>query len=335
MSVVLSKVKLQQTFGKCKTAPSVIAESGLQATKEGILMGKTTVAPRHAFGDAVFHGSAKSSSPEWHELRKAGLGGSDIAAVCKVSPWASPWSVWAKKTGHLEDVSGGTESMEWGSRLEAVILDKFAEEHPDLSLTRDPGTWAHKDRPWQLANPDAFYLTADGSNGIIEVKTARYEDDWANGVPAYYRTQVLWYLQTFGFKHAYVVVLFSGSKYREFEITYDEFEAEANLAEAEKMWELIQSQTQPEFDGLFSTYETVRALNPDIDADSSVELGELYLHYYEAAQAADEANQHLNEMKSRVLDAMGTAKRGLFDDRWVLTRQSKSGGNPYLVAKKS
>lgn len=298
-------------------------------------MAKKSVAALKTIGQAVFVGSAENGSPEWHALRKQGLGGSDIAAVCKVSPWASPWSVWAKKTGNLEDASGGSEAMEWGTRLESVILDKFQDEHP-IRLSRNVGTWAHRERPWQLANPDAFYLNENNeAEGIIEVKTARYEDDWANGVPAYYRTQVLWYLQTFGFKHAYVIVLFGGQKYREFEVTLDEFEAEANLAEAEKMWWLIQSQTQPEFDGMFSTYETVRALNPDIEADEAVELGDLYLHYYEASKAAEEAGLRLNEMKSRVLDAMGKAKRGLFEDRWVLTRQSKNGGTPYLVAKKN
>jgi putative phage-type endonuclease len=306
----------------------------LHATKKGLLMAKKSVASPATIGSAVFVAKAENGSPEWHELRRLGLGGSDIAAVCKVSPWSSPWSVWAKKTGNLEDASGTSEAMEWGTRLEDVILDKFTEDHSDLTLMRNAGTWAHKERPWQLANPDAIYLVDGEPAGIVEVKTARYEDDWASGVPAYYRTQVLWYSQTFGFKQAFVVVLFGGQKYREFEVTLDEFEAEANLAEAEKMWALIQSQTQPEFDGMFATLETVRALNPDIDQDASVELGDLYLAYYEASSAVDEATKILNEMKSRVLDAMGTAKRGLFDDRWVLTRQSKNGGTPFLVTKK-
>lgn len=334
MSVVLSNVNTKTFTRGMQNRPQHHCRERLHATKKGILMAKKSVAALKTIGQAVFVGHAENGSPEWHELRKAGLGGSDIAAVCKVSPWASPWSVWAKKTGNLEETSGSSEAMEWGTRLESVILDKFQEEH-NLYLGRNVGTWAHSERPWQLANPDAFYLNENNEPvGIVEVKTARYEDDWANGVPAYYRTQVLWYLQTFGFKHAWVIVLFSGQKYREYEVTLDEFEAEANLAEAEKMWALIQSNTQPEFDGMFATYETIRALHPDIDQEEAVELGDLYLHYYDAQKNVDAATDHLNEMKSRVLDAMGKAKRGLFEDRWVLTRQSKSGGTPFLVSKK-
>jgi putative phage-type endonuclease len=281
-------------------------------------------------------GNAPSGSEEWHDLRARGLGGSDIAAICGVSPWASPWSVWAKKTGLLEETSGSSEAMEWGTRLESVILDKFREEHPELEVYADAGTYRNKDREWQLANPDALYWpkTDDGKTGIIEVKTARYEDDWANGVPAYYRTQVLWYLQTFGYQHAYVVVLFGGSKYREFEIHYDAFEADANLAKAAEMWDLIQTRTQPEFDGALATYETVRALHPDIDPDAEIELGDLGAVYLSAVADVASAEHDLNKVKSTILDLMGTAKRGLYDGKWILTRQSKSGGNPFLVAKK-
>lgn len=286
------------------------------------------------WGSAVFHGSAKSGTPEWHELRGAGIGGSDIGAICKVSPWASPWSVWARKTGLLDDKSNTSEAMEWGNRLESVVLDRFSEDHVDLKLHRDVGTWMHCERPWQLANPDAIYESPDGTYGIVEVKTSRFEDDWVDGVPAYYQTQVQWYLQTFGFAHAFVIVLFGGSKYREYEIHADEFEQAANLAEAEKMWQLIQSQQQPEFDGAMATLETVRQLHPSIDTEAAIELGDLYVHYSNAVADEAKATQHANKIKARVLDAMGNAKRGLYDDKWVLTRQSRNGGTPFLVQKK-
>lgn len=316
--------------------PTLWLEDGLQTTQEGIYqVAKKTLAvvEDKTWGDALFHGSADSGTQEWHDLRKAGIGGSDIAAICKVSPWASPWSVWARKTGLLEDTSGGSEAMEWGTRLESVILDRFSEDHPDLTVHRNVGTWRHSERPWQLANPDAIYSTGT-DQGIIEVKTSRFEDDWANGVPAYYRTQVQWYLQTFGFKHAYVIVLFGGQKYREFEIHAEEFEQEANLTEAEKLWHLVQSGEQPEFDGAMATLETVRQLHPSIDPEGECDLGDLYVHYMISLGIEAEAVARSNEMKSRIIDAMGDAKRGLFEDKWVLTRQSRNGGTPFLVQKK-
>lgn len=285
-------------------------------------------------GSARLVGNFENGSPEWHELRKTGIGGSDIAAICNASPWTSPFALWAKKTGRIDDTFTPSEAAEWGNRLEAVVLDKFEEEHPELTIYRNPGTWANIERPWQLANPDAIYQSQDGTYGIIEVKTSRYEDDWADGVPAYYATQVHWYSQTFGFTApAYVAALFAGSKYREFTLTPDEFEQATNLEQVELFRKYLDTDTQPDYDGATSTYETIRQLHPDIEDDEE-ELGDLGVHYFLAVSAAAEADKHLTEIKSRVLDAMGKKKRGLIDGVWKVTRQARSGGAPYLVSKR-
>jgi CRISPR/Cas system CMR-associated protein Cmr1 (group 7 of RAMP superfamily) len=86
-----------------------------------------------------------------------------------------------------------------------------------------------------------------------------------------------------------------------------------------------------------ATYETVRAMHPDIE-DSTVELGQLGMHLVNAAHDYDAAQAYYNEMKSRTLDALGTAKYGVFtvgdESRKVCYRSSKSGGTPFLVVKK-
>jgi predicted phage-related endonuclease len=212
-------------------------------------------------------------------------------------------------------------------------LDQF-EQRSGLKLYRDVGTWAHKDRPWQLANPDAIYQNGD-KFGIVEVKTSRYEDDWSNGVPVYYRTQVQWYAQTFGFDTTiYVVALFGGSKYRVFELAADQFEMETNLAEVEKFRTYLELDKQPDFDGALSTYETVRALHPEIEPGEEVELGDLWVHTANALEDEKKASAKALEMKSRVLDSLGKAKKGTYEGDVVVTRQSRNGGTPYLQVKK-
>lgn len=285
-------------------------------------------------GSATRVGNFEAQSPEWHALRASGIGGSDIAAICKTSPWTSPFALWAKKTGRIEDTVGASEAAEWGNILEPVILDQF-EKRSGLTVYRDVGTWAHKNRSWQLANPDAIWEDADGNLGIVEVKTSRYEDDWTNGVPEYYKTQVYWYAQTFGFESTiYVVALFAGSKYRTFELNPSAFEQENNLSEVEKFRQYLDTDTQPDFDGATSTYETVRALHPDIDTESEVDLGDLWEHAANALGDEKTASNKATEMKSRIIDALGKAKKGTYDGNVVVTRQSRSGGVPYLVVKK-
>jgi len=284
-------------------------------------------------GLATRIGNFEPQSPEWHELRATGIGGSDIAAICQTSPWTSPFALWAKKTGRIEDTVGASEAAEWGNILEPVILDQF-EKRTGLKLHRNVGTWANKDNPWQLANPDAIW-EADGKFGIVEVKTSRYEDDWANGVPEYYKTQVNWYDQTFGFNNTiYVVALFSGSKFKVYEIQPDKFEQETNFAEVVKFRTYLELDKQPDFDGALSTYETVRALHPDIEPDAEVELGDLWVHTSNALEAEKKASAKALEMKSRVLDALGKAKKGTYEGSVVVSRQSRMGGSPYLQIKK-
>jgi len=287
------------------------------------------------FGTARLIGNFESNSPEWHSVRSAGIGGSDVAAIVGASPWNSPFKIWAVKTGVLTDEVTQSEPMEWGTLLEPVIMEKFKREHPEFTVWASPGTWAHLERPWQLANPDGIYTAPDGSNGIIEIKTARYEDDWANGVPLYYQTQVNWYCSVFGFTApAIVAVLFGGSKYREFVVEPDQFAQDVYVSEVEKFLELVRTDTPPEFDGSMSTYEAVRAMNPDIDPEAELELGSLAEAFLEAVADAASADQELTRIKSEILDAMGQAKKGLYNGKCIVTRQSKNGGTPYLVAKR-
>ena len=282
-------------------------------------------------------GTFENGSDDWHKVREAGVGGSEIGAILGLNKWESALSLWGKKTKLIDSELIESEAMEWGKLLEDVILTKFEREHPELELLRNPGTWHHPDRPWQLSNPDA--LARDKQTGewlVIEVKTARYEDEWddkTGAVPPSYRAQTLWYLDTFGFNKAIVAALFSGSKYREFVQHNDPLEADANRQAAARWWDYVQTNKQPDYDGAEATYEAIRALNPYIE-DGEVELGDLGIHYVNALTELDQAESKARELKSRVLDAMGKAKRGLIEGEWWLTRQARGAGLPYLVMKK-
>lgn len=287
------------------------------------------------WGLARHIGTFTNGSDEWHKVRATGIGGSDVGTIVGCNPWQSAYYLAAVRLGKIDGTIPQNEAMEWGNRLEPVVLDKFADEHPELTLHREVGTWQHVEREWQHANPDAIAEHADGSFSIVEVKTARYEDDWKDGVPAYYRTQVQWYLQTFGFKQAYVVALFSGSRYREFELLADEFEQDTNLAAVEEWRNIVEAGQLPDFsEPMLSTYNATREIHPEIDPGAEVDLGDLGMYYALAVQDFAQAESHLNEMKARVSDALGTAKRGVVNGETIVTRQSRNGGTPYLVNAK-
>ena len=273
---------------------------------------------------------------EWHELRKSGIGGSEVASIVGLSPWRSAISLWAEKTGLLPREEIKNDAVEWGVRLEAVVLDKLEDEHPELKVFRNVGSWTHEEREWQISNPDAIF-EQDGKYGIIEVKTAAYEDGWkANGewvCPEHYETQVQWYLQTFGFDRAILAVLFAGRKYVEIVVEANTLEQDVNLFSATTFRQKVLTLIRPDWDGADSTVETIQRMNPELDG-TEVELGQLGTQYKGALGDYAIAKAGLNNMKARVLAAMGGAKRGTIEGVTIVTRMSRSGGLPYLVNKK-
>jgi putative phage-type endonuclease len=280
--------------------------------------------------DAVLLGDFANGSQEWHDLRNepGAVGGSDIAAITGLSAWESAITKWAKKTGQIPDEVTPNMSMKLGTKLEAPILDLFADEHPELEIY-ETGTWANKENTWARSNPDGLYKTADGEWGIVEVKFSR---DYWSGVPQAYRAQVLWYMRVFGIKQAKLVAL-AGSSYMEFDIEWDEFEAETLWDAAVRFRQACLDMKMPYWDGSNSTLETVRALSPGI-SDSEVDLDDLGMHYINSVTDAEKANAKMTELKARVIQAMDGAKRGLIYGEHLLSLRSRAGGAPYLHHEK-
>jgi putative phage-type endonuclease len=296
-------------------------------------------------GNAELVADFEPGSDEWLAIRRTGVSGSDVAAIVGVSKWSSALAVWAKKLGKIDDHVEKNEPMEWGTILEPVVRDYFS------AFTGWPvievGTYRNIERPWQIANPDGLIVKDDGKLALLEVKTARFEDDWiiptlgefgsAAGVPRYYRTQVQHYLDTLSIDEAYVAVLFGGQRFRVYHVPADPFEQEYNRERCEEFMTCLTTETKPEWDGSNATYETARALNPDIDSGAKVDLGDLGIHLANAASDLADADAKLTELKSRTIDALGKAQIGYVDidgqEIVVAQRSSRAGGTPYLTIK--
>jgi putative phage-type endonuclease len=280
--------------------------------------------------DAVLLGDFANGSQEWHDLRNEPgvIGGSDIAACAGLSQWTSAITLWAKKTGQIPDEITPNMSMKLGTALESPILSLFADEHPELEIY-ETGTWANKENPWARSNPDGLYKDAEGNWGIVEVKFSR---DYWSGVPQSYRAQVLWYMKVFGIRQARLVAL-AGSSYMEFDIEWDEFEAQTLWDAALRFRQACLDMKMPYWDGSNSTLETIRALSPGI-VDTEVDLDDLGMHYINSVDELEKATTKVTELKARVIQAMDGAKRGLIFGEHLLSLRSRAGGAPYLHHEK-
>jgi putative phage-type endonuclease len=281
--------------------------------------------------NATSLGNFENSSPEWHDLRNqvGVISGSEIGAILGLSPFTSAVTLWAEKTGRLPRQVVGNTAMRLGQLVEPAIRELYKESHPNHEVY-EVGTYSSKDYDWMHANPDGICFDENGQGYILEIKhTALYWDS----IPEHYKAQVFWYMYVFGLKKTVFAVVNAG-RYKEYELLWDEFEWEAILQQVLFFRKHVLDNVQPEWDGSESTYETTKALSPDLELRSE-ELGQLGIELFNAQDKFDEAETFLREMKSRTVAALNGAKTGTIDGVTVCTLSQRAGGTPFLTIKKT
>lgn len=286
---------------------------------------------------AVLVTEAPANSDAWHAARREGIGASEIAAVVGLSPFESPFSLWHRKKGNIPGPDPSNPLFYWGHALEPVVADKFGDNHHDEFDVVSIGTHRSSANPWQFANLDrALYNPAIPGHilGLLEIKTTRYPDGWgASGtdeIPVHVRCQVMQQMDVFGAPFAWVAVLIGGNDYREYRVDYDANDARTLRKAGAAFWESLQTDDEPPIDASFATYEAVRELHPDINGEDVEVDPALCDDYFTTKDTADAADKAARLAKSRVLDAMGNARRGLFNGTPVLRRQPARGGSVAL-----
>jgi putative phage-type endonuclease len=280
--------------------------------------------------NAVFLGNFQNNSPEWHALRNETgiISGSEIGAILGLSPFTSAITLWAEKTGKLPRQTVGNTAMRLGQLVEPAIRELYREQHPN-HLVQEVGTYASKDYGWMHANPDGICLDENGEAYVLEIKhTATYWD----AVPEHYRAQVFWYMKVFNLKKTVFAVVNAG-RYKEYEVLWDQFEFDSMFHRVLDFRTRIFANIQPDWDGSESTYETTKALSPDIETREE-ELGQLGVELFNAQSKFDDAEAFLREIKSRTIAALNGAKSGTIDGVPCCTLSQRSGGLPFLTIKK-
>lgn len=281
------------------------------------------------FNTAEHVGTFDAGSPEWHDARKNGIGGSDVGTILGLNPWESAFGLWAKRTGQIPDPPVDNWSIRFGNAFEEPILKMWAAENPDWEVFL-VGTYRHKKHPHLMANPDAIARHRETFEWVIvEVKTAR--NPWSE-VPPAYRAQVMHYMNVFEVSKA-VIVGVAGWNWEEHWIDFDKFESDAQVAACNRFWDHLTKVVQPEWDGSRATYEAQRQLHPLIE-DDEVDLGDAGRKLVRLQSRFDEAEKALMKAKSEVLGLMGNARHGVVDGVRVTSRQARGNGTPWLVIKK-
>lgn len=163
--------------------------------------------------DEPFEALCSSEMRErWLEERRGGIGSSDASTVMGVNPWKTPLQLYAEKLG-LEEDAGASEAAYWGTKIEPLVLARFADE-TGRKVLKAGALLRSKLRPWQLCTLDGVQVAEDDRGpGVVEAKCTSLVERWDDGVPAYVTVQVQHQLAVTGYNWGSVAVLFNGREF--------------------------------------------------------------------------------------------------------------------------
>ena len=252
-----------------------------------------------------------------HELRSKGIGGSEIAAVAGLSPWAGPLDVWKRKVG-LDKADLDSTDIRRGRHLEAGLRDWYCQQEERVVVPY--ATTQHKEHPIVIATPDGVSApAADGTNAdtVLEIKAPRRtSDSWGiagtDQIPKYYYPQVIWEMAVTGLPTAHVAALIWG-ELKVYHVPWNQALFDALLELAEKFWQdhvLANEPPPPDASKGYTQYLADRwGAHSEVILPATPELDELAhdLRDIEAMEARVKERKTMaqNKIKAVIGDAAG------------------------------
>lgn len=251
------------------------------------------------------------SREEWLELRRHSIGGSDAAAIVGLSKWASPYTVWADKTGRLPD-KPDTEAMRQGRDLEEYVAQRFSEA-TGKRVKRCNAILYNPAYPHSHADVDRMIV---GENAGLECKTTSTLDvKQFLGVefPEKYYAQCVHYMAITGADRWYLAVLVLGKEFHVYTLERDEAEIRALMDAETAFWEqYVETDTPPAADGAESTTDAIRTIYADSSQSICILFGrETLLEEYMALKSQSKAlDARIAEIQNTIMEDMQDAERG-------------------------
>ena len=287
---------------------------------------------------------------EWLTYRRAGIGGSDVAAILGKSKYKSAFALWVDKTTNDEPIETRNEATDWGHDLERPIAEKFAREF-ESAVVELPVLLQSRLHPFMLANLD--FVLVEGSldfpagqvtkfegeiedlpeiHAILEIKTTGIAsrgnpEAWENGnVPVAYELQGNHYSIVTGCENVIFCALVGGRGMVVAGRVYNSPEKNMELVVSEKkFWESVEFGNAPDPDGSDSSSDALKTLYPK-SVEDAAEVGEFVVslveQFAEAKAAADRANETVKTLRNQLQLEIGDAEAITYDGRTLATFKS-------------
>ncbi len=279
--------------------------------------------------------SAIEQKEDWLLSRREGIGGTDAAAICGLSPWKRPIDVFVAKVEPL-DVEPPSAAMWWGSFLESGVRRRYQEEtgervshgkwlapmFPDRALPFGANTIVRGAEAWQFATPDGVLK---GARKGLEIKTSSSRGpEWGNvgsdEVPAHYLIQCVWLMAVTEIPLWDVAALFRGSNMEVFSLRRDSDLEQSVVERCRAFWhENVLKGIPPDVDESESYGKYLarkHSLGNDVMIAPTPEIDLWAAELHAAGLAIEEAEQSKRLAANKLMELLG-------DDLGALTQVGK------------
>lgn len=271
---------------------------------------------------------------EWLAWRRNGIGASDVAGIIGLSPWASPFSVWASKVDDTPD-RHDTNAMEFGRRAEVMVGPWFA-DRTGLHVIGEQERCTHADDPWKLCTVDGFVVESPASAiedalGLLEIKTTGDSAaDWADGVPIHYQCQATWAMHVTDAPRCWFAVLhlaFGRPEFAVYEFQRDADDEAFVVDRCTQFWhDYVQTGTPPPVDAHQATTDAIKAHWPTAEGSLTAD--------HAARRLVERIKSHKATLAlaQQNVDAAENELRALLGDREALIDGTDDKGRPKVIA---
>ena len=234
------------------------------------------------------------SHEEWLKNRTRGIGGSEVASICGISKYSSPYKVYLRKIGELP-YEPQSESAHWGNTLEDVVAKEFTRVTGKKVRNKNV-MLRSKENDFMIANLDRVGV---GEKTFLECKTTilynahLWEDD---KIPEGYMLQVQHYMYVCGFKYCYIACLIGGQNFVWKKIKRDD-ELINMMIEIEKnFWfNHVIAKVPPSIVGGEADSKLLEKLYPNSENNTEIELSCEAIEYIEKLNKLKEQKKELEE----------------------------------------
>lgn len=248
--------------------------------------------------------------PEWLEVRRLGIGGSDVAAICGLNPYSSAIDVFMDKTGMAEE-RPDNESMRQGRDLEDYVASRFCEA-TGKKVRRRNAILQHDEYDFIIANIDRDVI---GEDAGLECKTTSVynADAWANGkTPDHYELQCHHYMLVTGAKRWYLACLIFNKALEIRTIERDEDVINYLLETETRFWrDYVEQGIMPPPDGSDNATDALKVIYHDTKPDLIVELADMAANlarYDEIVELETMLGTEKEQIKQEIMLQMGEAE---------------------------